>query len=98
MALACFAAGHAFSRSPSFSEIEDMKAYIKRLKKTEQDKLHKRFEPMLQAAGVSYEVQLNVQQMHHHAHLRTHCTCALLTMNVTCCCLVPFSSTFEALT
>lgn len=55
-------AGHAFSRSPSFSEIEDMKAYIKRLKKTEQDKLHKRFEPMLQAAGVSYEVKLPLQK------------------------------------
>lgn len=45
-----------FSRSPSFSEVEDRRAYIKRLQQAEMDRVHQSFEPMLQAAGVSYEV------------------------------------------
>lgn len=41
-----------------YQEAQDMRNFVKRLKKAELHKVNQRFQPMLQAADVSYEVQL----------------------------------------
>ncbi|KAL3159376.1 hypothetical protein ABBQ38_009807 [Trebouxia sp. C0009 RCD-2024] len=45
-----------------FQEVQDMRNFVKRLKKLELQKIGQRFQPMLQAADVSYEVKLPMQK------------------------------------
>ncbi|DBA69776.1 TPA: hypothetical protein ACH3X2_012498 [Trebouxia sp. C0005] len=56
------AAGAGYNRSSSFQEVQEMKAFVKRLEQAELDKIQQRFQKRLQAAGVSYEVNLPVQK------------------------------------
>lgn len=56
------AAGAGYNRSSSFQEVQEMKAFVKRLEQAELDKIQQRFQKRLQAAGVSYEVSLPVRQ------------------------------------
>ena len=52
------------------SDAQEKKRFVKRLEQTELEKITERFDPMLQAAGVSYEVH-GVQQQY------TCCRCSL---------------------
>jgi len=56
------AAGAGYNRSSSFQDVQDMKAFVKRLEQAELDKVQQRFQKKLQAAGVSYEVSVSVRQ------------------------------------
>lgn len=50
-----------YQRSLDISEVQELRSFLKRLKKEELQKVNKRFQPMLQAAGVQYEVQPQTQ-------------------------------------
>ncbi len=72
------AAGAGYNRSSSFQEVQDMKAFVKRLEQAELDKVQQLFQKRLQAAGVSYEVSLSVKQAdlcatHRLTDLHTSC-------------------------
>jgi DNA-directed RNA polymerase subunit RPC12/RpoP len=56
------AAGAGYNRSSSFQDVQDMKAFVKRLEQAELDKVQQRFQKKLQAAEVSYEVSVSVRQ------------------------------------
>ena len=53
----CMTAG-GYQRNLDSQEIQEMRNFVKRLKKEELQKINERFQPMLQAAGVPYEVQI----------------------------------------
>ena len=48
-------------RGLDMQSVQEMRSFVKRLEKDELEKVRQRFQPMLQAAGVSYEVQPYVQ-------------------------------------
>lgn len=58
-----------------------MRNFVKRLKKLELQKIGQRFQPMLQAADVSYEVQLFQTTLHCSSKAVTH----IATLSVTTC-------------
>lgn len=55
--LVCHAVGAA-AGSSSFQEVQDMRDFERRLEQTELEKVEQRFQQMLQAAGVAYEVSV----------------------------------------
>ena len=43
-------------RSPSFTEVSELRAFTKRLEEQEMQKVQQRFAPLLEAANVPYQV------------------------------------------
>ena len=58
------AAAGGYHRGPDFGDVQERRKFMKRLEQSELEKVNQRFQPMLQAAAVSYEVIVRIRTPH----------------------------------